>query len=345
MKRSILWSAILAVAMASCSSQEDVTPSSSQKAIGFGTFVEKATKGTAVTGTGYPTNGQFLVLGYSTGTSDLDATAALNFMRQTVTFDGTNYSYSPLRYWPGDATSKISFFAVHPSSLASCVTPAAADYTATPAAASKQLPTVTYPVPAEPVNQQDLMLASAVNKKQADGTVSFPFTHALTKIGFFAKLATDYSANGTYVRISSISLTNVAGTATYTFGATGTATQTTPTDFTSTYTLGMAHFQNNGLVTSTTASQLNYDNSYLFMVPYSYKTNSNTTAKLTVTYVVTNADNTTSTVTSSTVLGNLTTGGDWAAASAINYTLTITLNSVSFSASTTDWGTATSVSL
>jgi len=340
MKKSIFLVGLATLALASCSQEESVTGSdSSLNAISFGTFVEKATKGTPVTGTTFPTDGDFLVIGYSTSSTLTAAAAYPNFMRQTVTYDGTSYNYSPLRYWP--SSGYVSFFAVSPASV-STITPAAVS-TATAA-----LPAVSYAVDTDPVDQVDLMLASAVNKTSADGTVAFTFTHALTKIGFTAKLAADYGANGTYIRINSISLKNVAGTADYTSAEGGAWSQTTPTDFTSTFTLDyLKNLVDNGSVSSTTAKTMVLDNSYLMMAPYTYSsTSSATTAALEVVYTITNADGTTSTVTSSTLLQNLAVAGyTWAAAGAITYNLTITLNAVSFSASMTDWSTASDVSL
>lgn len=336
MKKVILWISLTAFAMASCSQNESVSQISNTP-VGFGTFVKRATKGTPIAGSAYPADGQFLVLGYNTETTDIAPTAALNFMRQNVTYDGTSYTYFPIRYWPFEKDSKVSFFAVHPASVQTTVTPSAVS--STPDA----LPVVTLVVNPDPVKQADLMLASALNKTQTDGTINFSFAHALTKIGFSAKLAADYGANGTYIRVTNISLKNVVGTGVFSFGPTGTVTQTAPTDFSSTFSLNyLKHFVDNGSVSGTSFAPLNLDNSYLLMVPNIYSATSGATAALEITYVISSADGTKSTVTSSTLLKDIASNGnEWTAAKSITYNLTITLNAVNFSAGTVNWGDET----
>jgi len=337
MKRSIFLLGLAAFAMASCT-QEENTAGGTGNAISFGTFVEKATKGTPVTGTVFPVDGDFLVIGYNTSSTLTAVTAYPNFMRQTVTkTDATTYSYFPLRYWP--STGDVSFFAVSPASV-STITPAAVSSTIA------ALPAVSYAVNTDPVKQVDLMLASAVNKTSADGTVSFSFTHALTKIGFTAKLAADYGENGTYIRITGISLKNVAGTGDFTAAEDGSWSQTTPTVFTSTFTLDyLKNLVDNGSVSTTTDKNMVLANSYLMMVPADYAASAD--AALEVKYTITYADGTTYDFTSNKLLKDLTVvaGKTWTSASAITYKMTITLNAVSFSAITTDWSANSDVAL
>ncbi|MCE5174022.1 MAG: fimbrillin family protein [Bacteroidales bacterium] len=339
MKRSIFLLGLAAFAMTSCTQEENTAGGTGNvNAISFGTFVGKATKGTPVTGIDFPVDGDFLVIGYNTSSTLTAATAYPNFMRQTVTkTDASTYSYFPLRYWP--STGYVSFFAVFPAGV-STITPAAVS------SAIATLPAVSYAVNTDPVKQADLMLASAVNKTSADGTASFSFTHALTKIGFTAKLAADYGANGTYIRITSISLKNVAGTGDFTAAEGGSWSQTTPTVFTSTFTLDyLKNLVDNGSVSTTTDKNMVLANSYLMMVPADYAASAD--AALEVKYTITYADGTTYDFTSNKLLKDLTVvaGKTWTSASAITYKMTITLNAVSFSATTTDWSANSDVAL
>jgi hypothetical protein len=338
MKKSFFLVGLATFALASCSNEDTVSnETDSLNAIGFGTYVQKATKATPVTGTIFPTDGDFLVLGYSTGTADLAVGDVLNFMRQTVTYDGTSYNYSPIKYWPVLSGAKASFFAVSPADI-STVTPASLT--------TAGLPAISYAVPTDAVKQEDLMLASSVNKTKADGTVAFAFTHALTKIGVTAKLGADYGTSGTYIRITSISLKNVAGTADFTTAADGTWSLTAPTVFTSDFTLDyLKNLVDNGSVSTTTAKTMVLDNSYLMMVPFDYSASA--TAALEVVYTITYTDGTSSSNTSTTLLKDMAvaSGYTWVAGSAVSYNLTFTLNAVSFSASMTDWSTATDVAL
>jgi hypothetical protein len=332
MKKSFLLAAIAAIAMSSCSHDEGVDNNTSQKSIAFGTFVEKATKGTPVTGTAYPADGQFYVMGYQT-TGDITSAAAPGFMMQNVTHTGSLYNYFPVRYWPSNG-DVVSFYAIHPASLVSSVTPATAVGTG--------FPKVSFTVDSDPIKQVDLMMAAVPNQLPSASAVNFAFDHKLTKIGFTAKLAADYSLNGTYIRVKSIDLINVASTADFEFDPAAIATngikQNASTSF-ATYSLDAAkHFVNNGSVTSTTAAQLNEANSYLLMVPSDY-TALTSTAAVKVTYIISYADGTSTEVNTTKKLCDLATGNNWLTGGSISYNLTITLNAVSFSATVTEWTT------
>jgi hypothetical protein len=350
MKKNYLLVGLTGLLLAGCSNEDVVSDGAdSPKAISFGTFVQKPTKATPIAGTDFPSGGNFMVLGYNTGTDDTwsaAATKTLNFMRQTVTYNGTSYTYSPAKYWP-NGTPKISFFAVSPADI-STITPAALS--------TAGLPTVSYEVPTDPLEQKDVMLAKALNKTSADVTVSFPFVHALTKIGFTAKLAADYSTSGIYVRITSIALQNVANTAEYAVdGTTGAWAQTAPTTWATTYTLdALKHLVNSGYVTSTEKSTIILSNSYLMMVPFNYKTD-NKGSKLVVTYDISYPDGTISTGnTKDQILFNLGegAGNNWEMGKAVNYNLTITVgggsgsgSAVAFDAAVSDWTAPTDVAI
>jgi hypothetical protein len=352
MKRSILWAAIAAVAMSGCSSDES-TQGSSQKALSFGTYVEKATRGqNAILTTGYPKNGRFLVFGYND--VDLTNSPLLNYMREVVTFDGTNYTYFPIHYWPDN--TKISFFAIHPADdvISSTIPSKLNDQT------NKVLPSIAFTVNSDPLAQADLMMASALNQTGTPSTVNFAFGHQLTRIGFGAKLAEDYNSKGDYIRIKTITISNVANAATFGFDpTTGAASETTPpatTDFIHSFSLDYTkNMKNSGSVTSTGSfDQVNLDNSYLLMVPADYSTattgivGDNSHATITVNYDVECADGTTSSHTITKALNTLVApvnplqvGSIWKANQAITYNMTISLTAVSFSTSITDWDTTT----
>ena len=111
MKRLALVFGTAALLLAGCSQEESIPgEDSTPNAIAFGTFVQKATKGTPVTGTVLPDGGEFLVM----ANTDLTEPSPLDFMRQTVTYVnvGTGCTYSPTKYWP--ASGSVNFFAVYP---------------------------------------------------------------------------------------------------------------------------------------------------------------------------------------------------------------------------------------
>src|SRR5574344_1973897 len=103
MNKTFFLIVLTASVLAGCTNEKVISgETDSSKAISFGTLVHKATKAIPVTGTSFPDGGNFMVLGYNTGESTLDevATPTLDFMRQTVTKNGTSYTYSPVKYWP-----------------------------------------------------------------------------------------------------------------------------------------------------------------------------------------------------------------------------------------------------
>ena len=354
MRKLLVLAAAAAVAMSSCSNDGNApgTSVTSGKALSFSTFVEKTTRGqNAVLSTKYPVNGQFLTMAYNTGTNALSAASpySFNYMRGVVTYDGSGYNYYPTHYWP--ETDKISFFAVHPAdnNILKYTTPTTLSTTALP---TQGLPVVGFTVNKDPLAQADLMMASAVDQTLTGsaGTVSFAFSHQLTRIGFMAKLKEDYGSKGDYIRIDSIVVSNVADSASFSFGNTGAITQSAPAiKNRKSFTLqSLSNMKNSGYVSSTTADSVNLKNSYLLMIPADYSSVTGTApqtkpATITVTYDVECADGTKATHTITKLLSDFTalTGGGniWSAGQAINYTMTISLTAVTFTAGVVDWTT------
>lgn len=164
----------------------------------FGTYSGRATRadGTLTTTNALPSGSSFKVFGlHATAKGTFDGTNASNFMTEVeVTYDGTNYSYSPLRYWPKDDGSNfLTFWAFYPASDAN-VTSATNNL--------KYTDSLTYKVPADLSRQSDLML-SEISSASMDltysttasgydkGTVVLTFRHQLAKIEVRAKLAKD----------------------------------------------------------------------------------------------------------------------------------------------------------
>ena len=164
----------------------------------FGTYSGRATRadGTLTTTNALPSGSSFKVFGlHATTKWTFDGTNASNFMTEVeVTYDGTNYSYSPLRYWPKDDGSNfLTFWAFYPAGDAN-VTSATNNL--------KYTDSLTYKVPADLSRQSDLML-SEISSASMDltysttasgydkGTVVLTFRHQLSKIEVRAKLAKD----------------------------------------------------------------------------------------------------------------------------------------------------------
>lgn len=122
--------------------------------------------------------------------------------------DGSGWTYTPLKYWPGESTDKISFFAYAPV--------AARDILTVPAVGTKN-PTFTYTVPATESDQLDFLVASQLNCTNATGKVMFSMQHALSQVVVKVK---NGDATVSDVTLSALRLT-MPRSGTLTFGDTG----------------------------------------------------------------------------------------------------------------------------
>ncbi|MGN1255230.1 MAG: hypothetical protein ACI4T9_11670 [Prevotella sp.] len=216
--KKIALAAMAALALASCSSNSDLTndvvPSnyeSTQTPVTFGTYVGKsASTRAAATGdqttTSLQTNG-FGVIAYYTGQdawAGSNNTIAPNFMyNQKVAYNSSNvWAYDPVVYWPNTTGDKVSFFAYAPyeeditpsTGIASSAT---TGITALSSNTATGEPTVKYVLGAQNAAQVDLMYAvkgpgasstptafnTDLTKTTTSAKVNFLFKHALAKIG------------------------------------------------------------------------------------------------------------------------------------------------------------------
>lgn len=111
-----------------------------------------------------------------TGTADWkSASHAFNYMYSQYANKpiGGTWTYSPLRYWPGNAEDKISFFAY---------APVGAEDSLAVSAINATNPTFTYKVLRKESEQLDLLVASKLNCTNAIGKVEFSMQHALAQV-------------------------------------------------------------------------------------------------------------------------------------------------------------------
>ncbi|MFI3314571.1 MAG: hypothetical protein R3Y04_02765, partial [Rikenellaceae bacterium] len=136
---------------------------------------------------------------------------------QTVTYGGSAWTYSPIKYWPNNTDDQVSFFAVTDAS--------STKYTFNDLATSSTTPSFTITDPST-----DIMIASVLNmEKPTDGSgVEFTFVHTMAQVNFtaaLAALATDIGASDkTEVTITSLTVdygtsNTLAGEATFTFSS------------------------------------------------------------------------------------------------------------------------------
>lgn len=186
-----------------------------------------------ITGTTLPENTSFGVFAYLqkgvVGSSTAhwsDGGWKPDFMfNQEVSFDGTDYSYSPLQFWPYNEENTISFWAYYPYEAYTAGNTGELKFYETTDAGSPDfsknsttgLPVIKYSVPTDPAQQTDILFDSFANKDQTyegctptPGTVRLQFRHALSLVEFRIVSSGESLPEGATVNIVNMTLTNVA---------------------------------------------------------------------------------------------------------------------------------------
>jgi len=324
------------LALAACNKDEFAPRNSFGDEIGFNAVTAKATKANnaIITGTTYATDNSFKVWGWQSQAgdfSDVANNAASNFMSDlTISYCGgpkgradawrnADHYY----YWP--FTGKISFLAVHPSTVAPSTTgwdatnkkPQAtfADYTI--AAGNKTV---------------DLMLANNEGARRSDA-LPMVFKHALSQIQFRVRTNDDYSADATF-KVNSVTINNIdlSGDLAYandafTWNDNAAQTENWPY-YATTATVAYA---------ATDAAAALYGDANV-MIPQAANADDPATAgvlegtTLTINYTLEQTG-------SAAITGDVTVGAaqEWVAGKKYIYTLNFKLNEITFAPEVTDW--------
>lgn len=158
------------------------------------------------------------VFAYFTNGAFSEGSSTPNFMyNQQVerqTGDGS-WTYSPVKYWPGNTMDKISFFAYAPyvdEAASGGSNPSFQGKTAT------GFPKLTYTVPTAEADQTDLLAATPLMNRTVPSTdsekVKFNLKHALTKVNVSIR-----SEVG--IKVTALSVNNAPATVTLTFADSG----------------------------------------------------------------------------------------------------------------------------
>lgn len=182
--------ACAALTMTGCSNDEINAPQQSQgnNAIEFSTYLGRnaqGSRGTETNDASIKANG-FGVLAYYTKQDDFNITNHTpNFMwNQQVTYKGTNWVYTPVKYWPTKGGDKVSFFAYAPY-----VANGNAKGIVLSGNSVAGAPTATITLPDDPSQTIDFVAAVQMNKTHDKGTnVSFTLKHEMTRVKVQAKL-------------------------------------------------------------------------------------------------------------------------------------------------------------
>lgn len=175
--------ALAALAFVGCA--KDEVKSSVDNAIEFGTYLgrDAQTKGGVFNTDSLKKdyNG-FGVFAYYTDEAEYSVAATPNFMyNQKVTYNenAQTWEYSPVKYWPNEATDYVSFFAYAPYTEKSL---------------DSNVPVIDFAVNSTVTNQIDLVVADAVlnaQKQAINEKVLFTFKHALSRVGFKVEAVMD----------------------------------------------------------------------------------------------------------------------------------------------------------
>lgn len=197
--KKILFFAAAAIMMVGCSSDQVVSEMPQDNAINFGMYFGRdAQSRAAIMKTEDLKKQSFGVFAYYTDNGDyVEGTSTPNFMfNQNVKWNNIDaWTYSPLKYWPNEATDKLSFFAYAPHMEESKGNiELAAGFDNTKASA----PSITYQLNADQSKHVDLLWAKPVKNRTKETTtekVHFIFQHAMSRIGFKSVAVIDESSN------------------------------------------------------------------------------------------------------------------------------------------------------
>lgn len=313
--KKFMYAAMAALAITSCSQNEEFEAPSQKVEIGFNSVVGKATRATPMLDSNF---NNFKVYAYNTGETLMENVTKLDtkvFMNgKDVTKNGEIWGIDGAPYyWP--LLEKIQFFAYSPKASS-----AVSAY-----AAGGQYPTFEYTVKAT-ADQEDLLAASAINTTKANAVngVNLGFKHLLTQINFSAKGST---ANYNYT-VSKIEIVGANSKSTFTFNEPTTvgswATATTPS-------ASYEYAGNYTPISGITSQNFDKADNALMLMPQTLPAE----AKIVVTYIVNDG---VSDIFSGSGEVSIATA-IWAIGSKLRYTLTLKDNGseISFIPKVDDW--------
>lgn len=216
MKTNLLFAAVMAVALSSSCSKNEVVenPIDPSNAIGFGTYVGTATK--AAVEDSFENGDVFVIDAYYTAQKNIAGSGAtltpfMQNQKVTAAVSGnpaaTTWSYSPIKYWPNNDNDKVSFFAVTNATSVSPID----DFNALASGSATPSFTVTNA-------NTDIMVASVLNQKKTTEAVKFEFQHTMSQVNFSAKTTNTFDDTKDNTTINITSLKVEYGATTYTGG-------------------------------------------------------------------------------------------------------------------------------
>ena len=217
MKKFLFFAAFATAMFTGCSNDNEIESADASVLgeIGFRAYTSKGeTKAGATTGGVSGNFSNFKVYGNWN-----DGTYKSYIVGQIVEKSGSDWIYSPKRFWP--ASGDVDFYAYSPATSVNVA------FTNTLAA-----PTFVYTIPVAFNQQEDLLVAKKKNAGSGDdaGAVTLPFDHALSQFVFEARGVVD----GLNYTVNKIELLQINSTATFDYAAVapGWGSYATPTTYT-----------------------------------------------------------------------------------------------------------------
>lgn len=335
------------LALAACNKDEFSPKNSSTDEIGFNAVTAKATKANdaIISGTTYATDNTFQVWGWQSEAGDFSEFStddASNFMSNlTISYCGGPQSRADAwrnavnyYYWP--FTGKISFLAVHPSTVA----PSTTGWDATN---NKPQATVAdYTIVPGTNETVDLMFATNEGSRRADA-LPMVFKHALSQIEVQVKTDEDYSTDVAFdvesVQFNNIDLSGDVAYANDAFSWSDNDTQTQNWVYYNTVLEDITDsYQVYGAAKVNIPQPANYNASILDPSDPLYDAGDAVAATITIGYSMeqTGSAKITGTVTIADPFLSVAANA-WEAGKKYNYTINFRLNEILFNPSVTDW--------
>lgn len=225
---------------------------------------------------GFGVFGYYSTTDHSAPEQSFDANL-FNNEQVTCPKDGSEWSYTPLKYWP--AQGHIDFYAYAPYETGKTLNKK------TSATSTTTTPTFNFTVVNNVADQTDLLWANAENKKKDNlsstekNKVKFQFAHALSRLGYTVKLNEAVSESVATITLKNITLAGSSdGTSKKAFYKDGTINLAKATDATGLWEAATSDDNKQNFNWSSSDKTLsnaeikNPNNEYLFVIPQNFET-------------------------------------------------------------------------
>ena len=331
MKKIMILAAVAAIAATACTKTFEAVQTQGS-AVGFGTWANVLTKARTAGSSTFANGDDFNVYGFKT----ISAANTTVFDGDVVSYDGTDWTYTNLRFWDPNAAS-YTFYAASPAGKIASANAQTGAFTSS---------SITFAG-----NDNDVLVADKKVVANADfnNPVNLSFNHIASLVDFKVKKHAEIAA--ATVAVTSFQISNIDNTGTFSVADTY-ATSNHP-DVTWTPTARGSYSNTSGVTSvATLPDNVGTDGSdflinHLVAMPQTFRTDENIQT-VTIEYTITSGGDTIA----NTATFNLKTFdnvddkdntdtiiGGWEGGKHYTFYITINANAIVFTASITDWVT------